>query len=100
LVKIAKILLKKKGSNSEAMAANTFAMLCFPAYLAIISSLMHKKYLMLIAFIWSLPVSLYLMFTPGIFAWFIASCIIYFICFLIMLLTKNKSAINSSSIFK
>jgi uncharacterized RDD family membrane protein YckC len=82
------------------MAANTFAMLCLPACLAIISSLMYKKYLMLIAFIWSLPISLYLMLTPGIFAWFIAPCIIYFICFLIMLLTKNKSVINSISIFK
>ncbi len=87
-------------TTSEAMAANTFVMLCLPACLAIISSLMYKKYLLLIAFIWSLPISLYLMFTPGSFAWFIVPCISYFICFLIMILTKNKSVINSLNIFK
>ncbi|GLB61847.1 hypothetical protein [Cytobacillus sp. NCCP-133] len=77
-------------SSSGDMAGNTFVMLFLPACLAIISSFMNKKYLMLIAFIWSLPISLYLMFTPGIFAWFVASCITYFICFLLMHFPKNK----------
>lgn len=49
---------------------NTFIMLCLPACLAIISSLMSKKVLMLIAFIWSLPISLYVAMTPSIFAIF------------------------------
>ncbi|MFD1736656.1 hypothetical protein ACFSCX_08760 [Bacillus salitolerans] len=82
-------------SSSEDVAGNTFVMLFLPACLAIISSFMNKKYLMLIAFIWSLPISLYLMFTPGIFAWFIASCITYFICFLLMLFPKNIRENNS-----
>jgi hypothetical protein len=86
-------------SGFDNVAVNTFFMLCLPACLAIISSFMKKKYLMLIAFIWSLPISLYLMLTPGIFAWFIAPSMIYFICFLFMLLAKNKSVINSLSIF-
>ncbi|MFC6039992.1 hypothetical protein ACFPYN_11225 [Paenisporosarcina macmurdoensis] len=70
------------GSSSEDVAINTFFTLCLPACLAITSSFMNKKYLMLIAFIWSLPISLYVMLTPGIFAWFIVPCITYFICFL------------------
>ncbi|WP_419962477.1 hypothetical protein [Psychrobacillus sp. BM2] len=79
------------GSSPENVAVNTFVMLCLPACLAIIAAFMEKKYLMLIAFIWSLPISLYVMLTPSIFAWFIASCITYFICYLLMLLPKNKS---------
>ncbi|MGJ7910116.1 hypothetical protein [Neobacillus sp. LXY-1] len=78
-------------SSSEDMTGITFVMLFLPACLAIISSYANKKYLMLIAFIWSLPISLYLMFTNGIFSWFIAPCVTYFICFLLMLFSKNKS---------
>ena len=88
------------GSSPEDMAANTFVTLCLPACLAIISSIMNKKHLMLIAFIWSLPISLYVMMTPGIFAWFIAPCITYFICFILMLFYKNKSETNSLRIFE
>jgi len=87
-------------SGSEDMATTTFVTLCLPACLAIVSSFMNKKYLMLIAFIWSLPISLYVMLTPGIFAWFIAPCISYLICFLLMLFSKKKSGINSLSIFR
>lgn len=81
----------------DKMAVNTFIMFCLPACLAIVSALLNKHYLMLIAFIWSLPISLYLMLTPGIFSWFIALCITYFICFLLMLFTKNKRDNNSNS---
>lgn len=77
-------------SSSKVVAVNTFVMLFLPACLAIISSIMNKKYLMLAAFIWSLPISLYLMLTPGIFSWFIASCIAYFICFLLTFFSKKK----------
>lgn len=45
----------------------TFVMLVLPASLAIISYIKSRKILMLIAFIWSLPISLYLLATPGIF---------------------------------
>ena len=73
-------------------AVNTFMMLVIPACLAIVASIMNKKYFLLIAFIWSLPISLYLALTPGIFALFIAPCIAYLICFLLMLFPKNKAA--------
>lgn len=75
-------------SSTADVAGNTFVMLCLPACLAFISSVMYKQYFMLIAFIWSLPISLYLSFTPGIFAWFIAPCIVYFICFLLMIIHR------------
>lgn len=77
-------------SSFDIVAANTFIMLCIPAFLAIFASFMKKKLLMLIAFIWSFPASLYLMLTPGIFALFIIACITYFICFLIMLFENAK----------
>jgi len=85
------------GSSPEDMATTTFVTLCLPACLAIISSIMNKKYLMLTAFIWSLPISLYVMMTPGIFAWFIAPCITYFICFLLMAFYMNKSERKNSN---
>lgn len=78
-------------SSTADAAANTFVMLCLPACLAFISTVMYKQYLMLIAFIWSLPISLYLSLTPGIFAWFIAPCIAYFICFLLMIIPRVKA---------
>lgn len=81
-------------STFDSVAVSTFFMLLLPACLAIISSLMNKKHLMLIAFIWSLPFSLYLALTPGIFSWFIASCIAYFISFFLMLFRSVKDKDN------
>lgn len=72
-------------------AINTFLMLCLPACLAIIALIIQKDYLMLIAFIWSLPISLYMLGTPGIFRWFFAPCIAYFICFLLLYFSKIKA---------
>jgi hypothetical protein len=62
--------------------ATTFFWLFLPACLAIYSSLSSKNSFMFIAFIWSLPFSLYLVLTPGIFALVGATCIAYFISFL------------------
>lgn len=69
--------------TSEGVMA-TFIMLVLPAFIAIVATFMNKKYLMLIAFLWSIPISLYLLFTPGVFAWFFLSSIAYFISFLMM----------------
>ncbi len=49
---------------------STLFMLLLPACLMIFSSLTSKRSLMLFAFIWSLPFSLYFAMTPGIFAVF------------------------------
>ena len=76
------------------MMINTFFMLFLPACLAIIASLITKKFLMLLAFVWSLPLSLYLVLTPGIFALFGITCITYLISFLFMKLSKSKNVLE------
>ena len=64
---------------------STFIMLCLPACLVIISSLMSKKLIMLIAFIWSLPISLYVAMTPSVFALFGVTCFAYLLSYFLML---------------
>ncbi|SEQ36979.1 hypothetical protein SAMN05216232_2194 [Virgibacillus subterraneus] len=83
-------------SNPTELApvVNTFFMLFLPACLAIVASFMSKQLLLLIAFLWSLPVSLYLVFSPGIFALFGISSIAYLISYLLVRLA------NPSSLFK
>lgn len=73
---------------------NTFLTLFLPACVAIIASLTSKTFLMLIAFLWSLPISLYLIGTPGIFALFGVTCILYLISFLFMLLARKRSELE------
>ncbi|WP_404451781.1 hypothetical protein LG329_15780 [Virgibacillus necropolis] len=73
---------------------NTFITLFLPACLAIIASLSSKKILMLIAFLWSLPISLYLIGTPGVFALFGVTSISYLISFLFMLFAKKRSELK------
>lgn len=68
---------------------NTFITLFLPACLAIYASLSSKKFLILLAFLWSLPISYYVLHTPGIFALFGVTCILYFISFLFMFFSKN-----------
>ncbi|XEC93361.1 hypothetical protein AB6A23_18580 [Paenibacillus tarimensis] len=63
----------------------TLIMLVLPACLAIPAALARKPSLMIIAFIWSLPVSLYLAMTPSIFKWFAASSLLYLISALLMI---------------
>ncbi|KEF35894.1 hypothetical protein M670_04948 [Schinkia azotoformans MEV2011] len=64
---------------------NTFIMLFLPACLAITSSIMSNKLLMLIAFLWALPISLYMVMTPGIFALFGVTCFCYLLSYFLML---------------
>lgn len=64
------------GTEMEPMV-NTFIMLFLPACLAIISSLSSKKVFMFISFLWSLPISLYLILTLSIFALFGITCFSY-----------------------
>jgi hypothetical protein len=70
-------------------AVITFLMLFLPSCLAIVASFTSRKFLMLIAFLWSFPISLYLFGTPSIFALFGVSSLIYLICFLDMLLPRK-----------
>jgi len=70
--------------NGIETVVTSFLMLLLPACLAILSSLTSKQSLMPIAFIWSLPFSLYLVFTPGIFALFGVTSVAYLGCFIFM----------------
>lgn len=75
---------------------NTFFMLFLPAFLAIIASLTSKNALMLIAFLWSLTLSLYLGLTPGIFAMFGITSVSYLMSYLFMRLANKKRFINNN----
>jgi hypothetical protein len=70
---------------------NTFFLLLLPALLALFAAITAKRWLMLLAFIWALPISLYLALTPGIFALYGVTCLFYFASFLCMRYVKfNK----------
>jgi hypothetical protein len=71
-------------------AVTTFFMLFLPACLAIFATVTSRKFLMLIAFLWSLPISLYLIGTPGIFALFGATSISYLISFLLIVFAMKR----------
>ncbi|MEH7435875.1 hypothetical protein V7182_00135 [Neobacillus drentensis] len=62
----------------------TLFMLVLPAFAAIFSYYRSKTIFMLIAFIWSLPLSLYLLMTPGIFLLFGITSFTYLISFILM----------------
>ncbi|NOU94183.1 hypothetical protein GC093_13290 [Paenibacillus sp. LMG 31456] len=66
----------------------TFIMLCLPACLAILSAILQQRALMIVSFIWSIPVSLYFTLTPGIFALFGVNSLAYLITFLLMRANK------------
>nr|WP_145162738.1 hypothetical protein [Paenibacillus terrae] len=68
----------------------TFFTLCVPAVLAIVSAWFRLKALVLIAFLWSLPISLYLAMTPGIFAWFGATSCAYLVTYFLMLAERPR----------
>ncbi|MFE5321428.1 hypothetical protein ACFQ88_22215 [Paenibacillus sp. NPDC056579] len=68
----------------------TFVMIGLPACLAILASLLARAALMLAAFIWSLPVSLYLLMTPGIFSLFGVTCALYLISFIVMVSVRAR----------
>ncbi|PGZ90947.1 hypothetical protein [Bacillus sp. AFS029533] len=76
------------------VVTRTAIMLFFPACLALFASLTYRKWLLLVAFIWSLPISLYLALTPGIFAVFGITSLCYLISFIFMLKEKRRKLLN------
>ncbi|MBB3070624.1 hypothetical protein FHS14_003626 [Paenibacillus baekrokdamisoli] len=62
----------------------TFIMVLLPAAAAIISSFLTLPRLMMLAFIWSLPLCLYLILTQSVFVWFGVTCLLYLICYFLM----------------
>ncbi|MGW6302197.1 hypothetical protein [Peribacillus butanolivorans] len=71
------------GTNNDTTSLTLF-MLVFPAITAIISFFTTRKLLMLIAFIWSLPLSLYMLMTPGIFLLFGMTSFCYLLSYILM----------------
>lgn len=61
----------------------SITMLLLPAGLLALGILKNKGVLMLLAFIWSLPYSLYMLMTPGIFMLFGITCFMYLLCFVL-----------------
>ncbi|GIN87555.1 hypothetical protein J6TS2_39410 [Heyndrickxia sporothermodurans] len=70
--------------NNNDTTLITLFMLAFPACSAIISFSISKKILMLVAFIWSLPLSLYLLMTPSIFLLFGITSFTYLLSYILM----------------
>lgn len=65
--------------------------LLLPAILAIAASLSANYIFLFIAFLWSLPMSLYVAFTPGIFALFAVTCVAYFISYILITVAHKKA---------
>lgn len=65
--------------------------LLLPAILAIAASLSTQYIFLFIAFLWSLPFSLYLAFTSGIFALFAVTCVAYLISYIMMYVDIRKT---------
>ncbi|WP_047985546.1 hypothetical protein [Ornithinibacillus californiensis] len=84
------VLTSTSPSSDLEPIINTFISLCLPGCIAILASLTSMNFLMLIAFVWSLPISYYMAGTPGIFALFGATCAMYLISFLIMFFMKLR----------
>lgn len=68
----------------------TFIFLFVPACLALTATYVKKPLLMIIASVWSLPISLYLLMTPSIFALFGVTSILYLVGG-ILAIRENKS---------
>lgn len=73
------------GDVSSGTVKIAYATLFAPAVFALIPLLFKKHRLMFISFLWSLPISIYLGGTPGIFKLFGVICILYLISALLFL---------------
>ncbi|SHG60127.1 hypothetical protein SAMN05216225_104415 [Ornithinibacillus halophilus] len=69
---------------------NTLLTLFLPACLALLAVIKTRHIFMLIAFIWSLPISLYISLTPGVFAFFGLTNLCYLISFLLAYLHHKR----------
>lgn len=68
-----------------------FTTLFAPALFALICLIIKRYKLMFIPFVWSLPISLYLGLTPGIFSLFALTCTLYLVSSLLFLFShKDK----------
>jgi len=72
----------------------TLFFLFFPACAALAATMFKNPALMLIAFVWSVPVSLYLSMTPGIFKWFGMTSALYLVSGILMMVRNKRSPLR------
>ena len=74
----------------------TILTLLLPAILAIAASLTKKHTFLFIAFLWSLPISIYSAFTKSVYALFAATCFGYILSYILMYAAykREKSKYN------
>lgn len=68
----------------------SMVMLVLPAGLLAIGVSLNRSLLMLLAFIWSFPYSLYMLLTPGIFRLFGITSLMYLLCFVLFRIIKIR----------
>lgn len=73
------------GGISSGTVKIAYATLFAPALFALVTLLFKKYRLVFVAFLWSLPISLYLSGTPGIFKMFGVICTLYLVTALLFL---------------
>ncbi|MBD3921706.1 hypothetical protein H8B09_23270 [Paenibacillus sp. PR3] len=69
---------------SNDVLIRTGAFLAAPAFVAGIGTIIKKRFILFLAFIWSLPLSLYMAMTPSIFKLFIAASLCYLLAGILM----------------
>ncbi|CAG7639769.1 hypothetical protein PAECIP111802_02578 [Paenibacillus allorhizosphaerae] len=79
-------------SLSNDVLIRTGVFLLAPAFVAVIGSIFRKRFTMLVAFFWSLPLSIYLAMTPSIFKLFIVTSLCYLLSGILM--KCNATPIN------
>jgi hypothetical protein len=78
----------------EDVMVSFFLMSILPALCALYSAIMSKKHGMLIAFVWSLPLNLYMMATPGIFNLMITSSALFLISWILLKKSKRTTELS------
>lgn len=68
----------------------TLFTLFVPACVALIGSVINKTSLMFIAFVWSVPISLYMAMTPSIFKLFGITSVLYLVSGILMIRKKGS----------
>src|SRR5699024_961568 len=79
------------GNITSELFTRTFMMLLLPALLALGATFTFRKVFLFIAFLWSLPMSIYLAVTPGIFAFFALTSFGYLLSYLFLIIDARKS---------
>lgn len=77
------------GNITSDLFFRTFMMLLLPAFLSLGATFTFRKVFLFIAFLWSLPMSIYLALTPGIFAFFALTCVGYLFSYLLFVINNR-----------